>query len=137
MPHQDHGQGADLHGEEPAGMSQGTSQKACRLMFASRILPYAVVPSHLPRKAVKNPANSSITSLSRPREWWRDLLWAAFPGDSAHEVSEKAEKALGVSRRQVFHWLKCEHDPKLGHVAAVLMIAAAEITFRKLEGHGE
>lgn len=137
VPPENNGPGSRVHGRSSARTPQGSSQKACCLMFAIRIPSLAVVSSHHPRKSVKNPANSSITSLSRPREWWRDLLWAAFPSASAHEVSKKAAPALGVSRRQVLNWLECEHDPKLGHVAKVLLIAGAEMAFRKLEGPRE
>lgn len=73
---------------------------------------------------MKNPARTA--GIDRPREWFRDLLWAAFPGQSEREVAVRAARALGVSQRQVQNWLRCEHDASLRYVAALLIIAGAE-----------
>ena len=58
----------------------------------------------------------------------------AFPGRSATQVAGDAARALGVSKRQVLHWLACEQQPKLGQIAAVMLLVGVEIACRKLEG---
>lgn len=83
---------------------------------------------------MKNLANSEYVSGEASREWFRDMLWRAFPAASEHELSRQAARALDVSPRQVTNWLRCEHDPRLRHVIAVLAIAGAEVVLRKIEG---
>lgn len=95
-------------------------------------IPVASQDGDLSRTCAKNPARSA--GLERPREWFRDLLWAAFPGKSEREVSQRAAMALGVSQRQVQNWLRCEHDASLRHVAALMVIAGAEVVLGLIGG---
>lgn len=84
---------------------------------------------------MKNPARSLFIAPPSPeRAWFRDLLWMAFPGRSATQVAFDAARALGVSQRQVLHWLACEQQPKLGQIAAVMLLVGVEVACRKLEG---
>lgn len=86
---------------------------------------------------MKNPARSLfIAAPSRDRQWFRDMLWMAFPGRSAAEVATHASRALGVSRREVQHWLAYDHEPKLKNVAALMLLVGVEVACRKLEGRG-
>ena len=81
---------------------------------------------------MKNPARTA--GLDRPRDWVRDLLWQAFPARSEREVATRASRALGVSRRQVQNWMRCENDASLRHVAAVLVICGAEAILSRIGG---
>lgn len=91
----------------------------------------------MPGNPMKNPARCPfIAPPSQERRWFRDLLWMAFPGRSASEVATAASRALGVSRREVQHWLACEHQPRLKHVAALMLLVGIEVACRKLEGRG-
>lgn len=81
---------------------------------------------------MKNPARTA--GLDRPREWFCDLLWSAFPGQSEREVSIRAARALGVSQRQVQNWLRCDHDASLRYVTAVLVIVGAEAVLKRIGG---
>lgn len=75
----------------------------------------------------KNPARSQ--QIACPRVWFRDMLWRAFPARSERDLAIRASRALGVSQRQVQNWLRCDHDAKLSHVAAVIVLAGAESAF--------
>lgn len=77
---------------------------------------------------------SQAAGLDQPREWFRDLLWRAFPGRSDRDVAVRASRVLGVSARQIQHWLQCENDPGWSHVAAVLVIAGFESAMRRIGG---
>lgn len=80
--------------------------------------------------AVKNLAHRAV----QPREWFRDLLWIAFPARSDSHRADKIAAALGVSKRAAMNWLQCENDAALRHVVAVLVIAGAEAAFAKIGG---
>lgn len=82
--------------------------------------------------AAKNLAHSASMS----REWFRDLLWTAFPARSDAERAGKIASALGVSKRQAQNWLGCHNDAALRYVAAVLLIAGAEAAFARLGARG-
>ena len=75
---------------------------------------------------MKYPAQNS---RSRPRRWFRDLLWRAFPARSERDLAAKAAPILDVSERQVRNWLREEHDPGLTVVLKVMAIAGAEVVF--------
>lgn len=79
---------------------------------------------------MKNPARSHLDQPAAYRIWFRDLLWKAFPATSDADRAAKAALILDVSERQVRNWLRCEHDPKLRYVMAVLAIAGAEVVFK-------
>lgn len=80
----------------------------------------------------------ALKNLSRsagaPREWFRDLLWRAFPARSDADRAKQIHRALGVSQRQAQNWLRCENDAALRHVVAVLAIAGAEVVFCRMGG---
>jgi len=80
--------------------------------------------------AVQNPSRSHIDHPTAYRMWFRDLLWRAFPAGSDAARAERAARVLDVSERQVRNWLRCEHDPKLRYVMAVIAIAGAEVVFK-------
>ena len=82
--------------------------------------------------AMKNLSKTDISYSERPRVWFRDLLWAAFPGQSEHEIAHKASRVLDVSERQVRNWLRGNNDASWRSVAQVMAIANAESGFRKL-----
>ncbi len=79
---------------------------------------------------MKSISNSSMDQATAYRMWFRDLLWKAFPAPSDAARAGKAARVLGVSERQVRHWLQCEHDPKLRYVMAVIAISGAEVVFK-------
>lgn len=79
---------------------------------------------------MKSFANSNSDRSAGYRIWFRDLLWKAFPADSDADRAIKAAHVLDVSERQVRNWLRCEHDPKLRYVMAVIAIAGAEVVFK-------
>lgn len=79
---------------------------------------------------VQNPSRNQIDTETAYRMWFRDLLWRAFPANSDSARAERAAKVLDVSERQVRNWLRCEHDPKLRYVMAVIAIAGAEVVFK-------
>ena len=78
---------------------------------------------------MKYPSNSCIDHPTAYRNWFRDMLWRAFPAPSDTERAARAARVLNVSDRQVRNWLRCEHDPSLRHVMAVIAIAGAEVVF--------
>lgn len=82
------------------------------------------------RKDISNFVNHAATS----RQWFRDLLWAAFPARSECDLAKQAAPVLGVSARQVRNWLREENDASLRHVTAVLAVAGAELTFTNIKG---
>lgn len=82
------------------------------------------------RSSVKSFARNSFDRPTAYRMWFRDLLWRAFPASSDAARAERAARVLDVSERQVRNWLRCEHDPKLRYVMAVLAIAGAEVVFK-------
>lgn len=82
--------------------------------------------------ALKNPSRST----AQPREWFRDLLWYAFPARSDADRAKHIHHAIGVSQRQAQHWLRCDNDAALRYVVAVLVIAGAEAAFAKIGGRG-
>lgn len=84
-----------------------------------------------PMFLAKNPSQSRRIC---PRDWFRDLLWSAFPAPSDSDRAKQISAALGVSKRQAQHWLACDHDAALRHVLAVLIIAGAESAFAKIGG---
>jgi len=79
---------------------------------------------------VQYSSNSHFDRNTAYRMWFRDMLWRAFPADSDAARAEKAARVLDVSDRQVRNWLRCEHDPKLRYVMAVIAIAGAEVVFK-------
>lgn len=79
--------------------------------------------------SMKNLSSNNFDQPTAYRMWFRDLLWRAFPAQSDAARAERAAKVLDVSERQVRNWLRCENDPKLRYVMAVLSIAGAEIVF--------
>lgn len=81
-------------------------------------------------KSVKNPARNALDRETAYRMWFRDMLWRAFPAQSDNDRAERAARVLDVSERQVRNWLRCEHDPKLRYVMAVIAIAGAEVVFK-------
>lgn len=83
---------------------------------------------------MKNPAHSADDHAVKSRRWFAAMLWSAFPSRSERDLAQKASRALGVSARQVTHWLRCENDASLRYVTAVMAIAGAEIVFGLVEG---
>ena len=81
-------------------------------------------------KCMKSYSNSTLDRETAYRMWFRDLLWRAFPASSDAARAESAARVLDVSERQVRNWLRCEHDPKLRYVMAVMAIAGAEVVFK-------
>ena len=81
-------------------------------------------------KSVEKSFRNSFDQPTAYRMWFRDMLWRAFPADSDAARAEKAARVLDVSDRQVRNWLRCEHDPKLRYVMAVIAIAGAEVVFK-------
>jgi len=86
-------------------------------------------------------ANAGWKNLSKSRdphaaarEWFADLLWVAFPGATENEVMKQASRALCCSERQVANWLRCRNDAAVSVVTKVLMVAGAEVVFKKIEG---
>jgi hypothetical protein len=75
-------------------------------------------------------SNSTYDRETAYRLWFRDMLWRAFPASSDAARAVKAAHILDVSERQVRNWLRCEHDPKLRYVMAVMAIAGAEVVFK-------
>lgn len=75
-------------------------------------------------------SKSDFDAVQRYRRWFRDMLWIAFPAQSDGERAGNAARVLDVSERQVRKWLKCENDPKLCYVMAVIAIAGAEVVLR-------
>jgi hypothetical protein len=71
---------------------------------------------------------------AQSREWFANLLWVAFPAHSEAELCKKASAALGASSRQARNWLRCENDAPVSVVTKVLMVAGAEVVFKKIEG---
>ena len=82
---------------------------------------------------VKSLSNYNLSDAHGLRRWFSEMLWRAFPSASANELSLKAAQALDVTPRQVMNWLKCENDPKLRYVMAVITLAGAEIVFDRME----
>lgn len=82
------------------------------------------------RKSVEKSFQKTTDRATAYRMWFRDLLWRAFPADSDAARAETAAHVLDVSERQVRNWLRCEHDPKLRYVMAVIAIAGAEVVFK-------
>lgn len=79
---------------------------------------------------MKSPSRNALDRETAYRMWFRDLLWRAFPASSDASRAERAARVLDVSERQVRNWLRCEHDPKLRYVMAVIAIAGAEVVFK-------
>lgn len=75
---------------------------------------------------------ASFSSEEREREWFRDLLWQAFPMcRSDHELCERASKVLSrknrpVTPRAVKNWLNCNNTPHFRYVLTVYALAMAE-----------
>lgn len=80
-------------------------------------------------RSVKNLARNAEVAAKRPRRWFRDLLWRAFPSASERELAEVAAPVLGVSKRQVQNWLREENDASVSSVLKVLAIVGAEVVF--------
>ena len=76
---------------------------------------------------MKNPSQNALSTKKAARRFFRDLLWRAFPAASEREVAERAARVLDVSERQVRNWLRCEHSAAWHYVAAVMVIAGAEV----------
>lgn len=87
---------------------------------------------------MKNPAQNADAgtpgaSVAQSRRWFAALLWRAFPSPSERDLAEKAARVLDVSPRQVRNWLRCEHSAAFHYVAAVMVIAGAEIVMSRAE----
>lgn len=74
-------------------------------MIGATLVPPASAQRLFAMLALKNLSRST----AQPREWFRDLLWIAFPARS---------------------------DAALRYVVAVLVIAGAEAAFAKIGGRG-
>lgn len=86
----------------------------------------------------KNLSEIHLTRARRAsRQWFRDLLWRAFPASSDNDRAAQAARVLGVSARQVSNWLACRHDAPLTMVCTVMVIAGCEVVFRQIEGRAE
>ncbi len=83
----------------------------------------------------KNPAQNDIQAKAS-RKRFAKLLWRAFPSASERDLAAVAAPVLGVSERQVRHWLRCEHDAASRHLFALLAIACGEEIFSIIEGRG-
>lgn len=68
------------------------------------------------------------------RRWFADLIWRAFPGDSARAKAQVAAPVLGLTPRQVENLLKGQHNAKLGTILKVLTVAGADAIFDIIEG---
>lgn len=78
---------------------------------------------------VKNLAENALDQVSGARKVFATLLWRAFPAPSEHDLCIKAAHVLDVSPRQVRNWLRCENSAAWHYVAAVMVIAGAELVF--------
>ena len=57
------------------------------------------------------------------------MIWAAFPGPSENEVSERASLVLGLSDRHIRRLLRCEHDVNGAVVLTLIALIGMEAAF--------
>jgi hypothetical protein len=65
------------------------------------------------------------------------LLWAAFPGNSAHAVQQRASLALGKDPRTIRYWMEGVSSPKWHEVGMIAAFAGFERAMAILYGRGE
>jgi hypothetical protein len=63
-----------------------------------------------------------------------DLIWAAFPGRSAHAVSQRASAVMGRDARTIRSWMSGDTTPSWTEVGIIAAYAGADKGMRILFG---